>query len=352
LPHLPPAKDLTISRPFGVYCYGTNYTNLISGRLLSAARLYSWRFMLTDGTNSAGLDLVYDKKNGGWQEIGGCFYPARPNSSNPVLETLQAAERLPQVKKGDCELRYLNFMDIQFFAVWLHGKSSDIILPVPVYGKWQDYRPYSEHEMIELLKREVEDKMTNRPARLSQAEAIVEGMRGLNMQPAAGPGPLDDGRIDPRRREEIIQQLRLTGTEAVSALIRTLKDPDVQMRRNSDLVIIWLAGGYDGGTKMDMQKAIPALSQATKDKDGSVRAWAALALGEIGPDAKEAVLVLIKLVRDPEEGCRNDACIALGDIGPAAKDALPALRIALNDPSKDVRQFAKLAIDKIQMRKL
>jgi HEAT repeat protein len=202
------------------------------------------------------------------------------------------------------------------------------------------------------LKREVEDKMTNRPARLSQAEAIVEGMRGLNMQPAAGPGPLDDGRIDPRRREEIIQQLRLTGTEAVSALIRTLKDPDVQMRRNSDLVIIWLAGGYDGGTKMDMQKAIPALSQATKDKDGSVRAWAALALGEIGPDAKEAVLVLIKLVRDPEEGCRNDACIALGDIGPAAKDALPALRIALNDPSKDVRQFAKLAIDKIQMRKL
>jgi len=58
---------------------------------------------------------------------------------------------------------------------------------------------------------------------------------------------------------------------------------------------------------------------------------------------------LIKLVGDRDEGCRNDACIALGDIGPAAKDALPALREALNDTSKDVRQFAKRAIGKIQI---
>jgi len=184
-----------------------------------------------------------------------------------------------------------------------------------------------------------------------QADAIVEEMRGLNMQSASA--PLDDGRIDPKelRWEEIIKQLRLTRTEAVSALIHTLKDPNVQMRRNTDQVIIWLAGGYDGGPKMDMQRAIPALSQATKDVDGTVRAWAALALGENGSDAKASVPALIKLVHDSDEGCRNDACIALGDIGPAAKEALPALRIALNDPSRDVRQFAKLAIDKIRMRK-
>jgi hypothetical protein len=170
--HLPPATDVTVARPFGVYFYGTNYTNLLSGQLLTAAKLSAWRFLLTDGTNSAGLDLDYDKMKGGWPEIekngswprvDWSFYPAHPNFSDPVLKTLQAAERLPQVKKEDYELRYLNFYEIQFFAVWLHGKSSDIIIPVPVYGKWQGYRPYSEREMIKLLKREIEDKMKEPP---------------------------------------------------------------------------------------------------------------------------------------------------------------------------------------------
>lgn len=189
---------------------------------------------------------------------------------------------------------------------------------------------------------------TNSPAKLSQADAIVEEMRGFNMQP--GNPRFDDGSVNPteQRREEIIRQLRLTGDEAVPALIQALKDLDVQMRRNADLVIWWLAWGYDS-KPLDMRKAIPALIQATEDKDGMVRAWAASALGEIGPGAKEAVPALIKLVHDPDEGCRNYACIALGDVGPAAKDALPALRKELNDSSKDVRQFAKRAIDKIQI---
>lgn len=189
---------------------------------------------------------------------------------------------------------------------------------------------------------------TNSPAKLSQADAIVEEMLDLNMQP--GNPTFDDGRINPveQRREEIIRRLRLTGDEAAPALIRALEDPDAQMRRNADLVIFELAWGYDS-KPMDMRKTIPALIRATADEDGTVRAWAALDLGEMGPDAKTAVPVLIKLVRDPDEGCRNDACIALGDIGPAAKDALPALRNALNDPSRDTRQFAKRAIGLIQI---
>jgi HEAT repeat protein len=188
----------------------------------------------------------------------------------------------------------------------------------------------------------------NNPAKPSQADAIVEEMRGLNMQPE---NPLfDDGSTNSveQRREEIIRRLRLTGDEAAPALIRALKDPGVQMRRNADLVIFELAWGFDS-KPMDMRTTIPALIRITADEDGTVRAWAALALGEIGADAKAAVPALIKLVRDRDEGCRNDACIALGDIGPAAKDALPVLRNALNDPSKDVRQFAKRAIGKIQI---
>lgn len=79
-----------------------------------------------------------------------------------------------------------------------------------------------------------------------------------------------------------------------------------------------------------------------------MRAWAAQAIGEIGPDAAQAVPALIVMLTDGDEGARNGACIALTGIGPAAKEALPALRTALSDPSADVRGFAKRAIATIE----
>ena len=179
------------------------------------------------------------------------------------------------------------------------------------------------------------------------AAKIVEQMRGISMQPAI---PLSNVKIANTERQAIFDQLRKIGKTAVPALAHALKDKDMQMRSNAALVLLELAGGYDGGPKMDIRQAMRALIRATGDFDSNVRAWSAQALGEIGPDAKEAVPVLIKLVGDPSEGSRNSGCIALGKIGPAAKDALPALQKALNDPSKDVRQFAKSAIGKIQAK--
>jgi HEAT repeat protein len=181
----------------------------------------------------------------------------------------------------------------------------------------------------------------------SDAEAVVEQMRGMNMQAA----PIrSDGTIDrlEQRRRDIIKQLRAIGKAAVPALVHMLQDADVQMRRNAELAMIDLAGAYDGAPKVDIREATPALIEATEDGDAAVRAWAAHALAEIGPHAKGAVPALIKLASDSDEGCRNDSCMALGRIGPAAKDALPALRKALGDGSADVRRFAQQAIKSIQ----
>ena len=151
-----------------------------------------------------------------------------------------------------------------------------------------------------------------------------------------------DGAILPegRRKDEIIRKLRELGKKSVPALILALKDPDVQMRRNAELAMIDLSGGYNEKQKVDIREAIPDLIEATEDADKDVRAWAAHALAEIGPDAKPAVPALVKLTKDPEEGPRNDSCMALGNIGPEAKDALPALRADLKDPNADVRRFA------------
>jgi hypothetical protein len=181
----------------------------------------------------------------------------------------------------------------------------------------------------------------------SEAEKLVEQMRGLSMQSRP---PRSDGKPDPieDRRQTIVDELRALGEKAVPALVHTLSDSDVQMRRNSELVLIHLAGPYEKKPRVNIMAALPALIKATEDSDTDVRAWAAHAIAEIGPDAKEAVPVLIKLVQGEEEGPRNTSCMALGAIGPAAKDALPALRVALDDPSKDVRQFAKAAISQIE----
>jgi HEAT repeat protein len=190
------------------------------------------------------------------------------------------------------------------------------------------------------------------PAVQDQAEGVVQQLRQL-------PTPLpatarSDGIIDPveQRRRELYDELRQLGPDALSALARGLKDHDVHLRRNLALALNALAGNWFDPSKgrMDIRAALPALIAALQDADGSVRAWSAQAIGEIGPDATQAVPALVMLLGNADEGSRNSACIALYGIGPAAKDALPALEKALSDPSADVRRFAQRAVEKIRPR--
>ena len=193
----------------------------------------------------------------------------------------------------------------------------------------------------------VQSNVEPRPPRAAQAEEpaqVVEEMRGFAMQLCAGGKPT----LSHKRSEEIIKKFRRIGNKAVPELARALKDPDVEMRRNAALVLIFLPMWLPIQPPIDTRAAMPALIEAMKDADHRVRAWAAHALGEIGPDAERAVPALIKMLKDPEEGPRNCSAIALGRIGPAARPAIPALQEALNDPKKDVRFFALKAIKRIQ----
>ena len=69
----------------------------------------------------------------------------------------------------------------------------------------------------------------------------------------------------------------------------------------------------------------------TQDKDAVVRLSAALALGEIGPEAKTAVPALTELLKDKDSNVQWAAARALGKIGPEAKMATPALTELLKD---------------------
>lgn len=81
----------------------------------------------------------------------------------------------------------------------------------------------------------------------------------------------------------------------------------------------WLRKEEKLVAQSEVQKHIDAL----KDRERSVRANAARALCEIGPDAKDAVPALIEALNDKDVDLI--AVWALGEIGPAARASVLAI---------------------------
>jgi hypothetical protein len=150
-------KDLTIAEPHR--WYGVGLADLASGHLVSAATSGAWRYILLHGANAVGVAQVSDAdaKAGNALQFSGLFETC---FSKETLEALRIAETLPQVKKQDYELRLLDNPGVLFSAVWLHGKSDDIIIPLPpTFGRWNDYEAYSERQIIKLLKPEAKKRL-------------------------------------------------------------------------------------------------------------------------------------------------------------------------------------------------
>lgn len=154
-------EDLTIVNPYENYYVGL--TNLASGEFLSATKNNGyWTYPLMHGTNAVGAaGLSADEKTGKalkWDSLEQSLF------ADEMLKALQMAEQLPQVKKQDYEIRRFDIPWMLFVAVWLHGKSDDIIIPLPpTFGRWNAYQSYSEKQMIKLLKPEAQKKLKEPP---------------------------------------------------------------------------------------------------------------------------------------------------------------------------------------------
>lgn len=90
---------------------------------------------------------------------------------------------------------------------------------------------------------------------------------------------------------------------------------------------------------------VPALVKLMREKPDGAKEAAAVALGRIGPPAKEAVPRLIELLDDRAGETRAAAAEALGRIGPAAVAAVPKLRERLTDPMASAA--ARRALEKL-----
>ncbi len=110
----------------------------------------------------------------------------------------------------------------------------------------------------------------------------------------------------------------------------------------SFLVVVLCAGcgGGDGPSSDALEPnvgSLPSLIQSLKHRAPSSRSRAAVAIGRMGPVAKEAVPALTAALKDRDVGVRAASAHALGKIGPDAKNALKDLQgLMKQGPLRDV----------------
>lgn len=145
-------EDLTVAEPYREY-YVIDLRNLVAGHLLAGTETRSWRYLLMHGTNATGAATLIADAQGAlkYNDVQRPFFPNAP------LDALRAAEKLPQIKGQDYEVRGLGIAPLNFTAIWLHGKSDDVIIPLPpTFGRFNENQSYSESQIIKVLKKDAE----------------------------------------------------------------------------------------------------------------------------------------------------------------------------------------------------
>jgi HEAT repeat protein len=142
-----------------------------------------------------------------------------------------------------------------------------------------------------------------------------------------------------------LENLDPAAKDAVPVLIEALKQKD-EISVGTVLPVAAKALGRLGSA------AVPALIETLEVKDGKLQAYAAMALKQMGPDAKPAVAALIGVVKqykEPAELAKLQAIAALGKIGPGAKEAVPTLIDVTKEkpPSSAARLAAVTALGQL-----
>jgi HEAT repeat-containing taxis protein len=128
--------------------------------------------------------------------------------------------------------------------------------------------------------------------------------------------------------------------EAAKAAIATLektKDAKERAAAIAKLGTVAAAGQFEA-----VKPGIPKVVEGLDDKDAGVRAAAATAVGQIGPDDAEAVVKkLAALLKDKDEKVKANAVKALGSFGEKAQPAVKALREAKKENGDPKSKFSK-----------
>lgn len=139
----------TLVRPHRGYTFTLG--EVIAGRLLSGTMSRCWRYWIMDGTTPCAILTIMDPdpKTGKPRRFGSLL---QGEGIKDLFEALQIAEKVQQAGNQDYEFRHLSNFELYFEAVWLHGPSDDVIIPVPpLYGIANACQPYSEQQVYTFL---------------------------------------------------------------------------------------------------------------------------------------------------------------------------------------------------------
>jgi HEAT repeat protein len=177
----------------------------------------------------------------------------------------------------------------------------------------------------------------------SRRAAAARALAGQGAQARVALPALFEALTDPREavRSASAQALDAVGLGAadVPMLEASLNSGDPYVRAFAAYAL-----GNLGPTAV---QALPALVAAYRREEGEGRGTAVGALGQLGPLAKQAVPVLIEGLRNQRNHRRWATARALGRIGPDAKAAVPALTTALADGNNHVRVYVAQALGRI-----
>jgi HEAT repeat protein len=219
-------------------------------------------------------------------------------------------------------------------------------------------------ELITLL------KDGDEPVRALAAQAL--GSLGREAQAAIEPLSLLVGDPSPTVRLRAVETLGAIGPAAdrvVPSLLPLLNDPDAKVKKAtiSTLGLVGPAAKSAVNTLAQLlqrgdreqkiivmttlgqlghvaQPAIPELVLLLHENDSQMRSFAVLTLGKIG--GEKAVLPLEEALQDVKD-VRLSATIALGQVGPAAREALPELVAKLQDVDPDVQKRTAITIGQV-----
>jgi hypothetical protein len=128
--------------------YFVGLDDVAQGRILSAARPTSWRYILINGDRAqaaAELSIDDDVEVEGFSHVDG----------GPFVESMLAgvafAEEVEASRGVDYELRLLSVPSLYLVALWLHG-AHDLLVPLaPAPGGLEPERAYTEEQMFPAL---------------------------------------------------------------------------------------------------------------------------------------------------------------------------------------------------------
>jgi HEAT repeat protein len=208
-----------------------------------------------------------------------------------------------------------------------HGKTAEQWI-VQLSDKDVHKRWYATHALGEMA-----SAKSNVPIPFSLARKMAP-----SPSPSTAVGPLMKILENPRENEYVrggaawaLGQMHEAAAPAVPLLSSLFDSKHVSVRRNSALAL--------GNVGPAAKPAVPFLLKALADKDPTVRINAAVALWKIDRHA-EAVPALVKMLRKDTEPGAFEAAMALGELGPDAKPVEEALTEALKSPDADVRRAA------------